>query len=760
MSEGDPIKLDIPPGIWRRGSSLSAQGRYYDCDQIRFKNGLPEKKAGWVKRVAERIVGYGRGAMAWVTRRGVRTAHTGTYLKCYAATDELRDITPFRESGTLGTDPFSVTNGDATVTVTDNTHGLEVGARVHFSGADPSALIDRTLGSNIGDAIGGGGLAAIFDGTTSQTVAASGNKGAATFAYAGKTLGTAAPIYKAIVYGSNNNGYVSGVNPTITIDLYGKAGAAPANSTDGTLLGTISFTDTADESGNPRTVIQGDGAPAGDTVTIFNHVWVRVSQDGAAGTMSIAEVQLFAYFLVDGEYEVATVPTVNSYTVESTTIPKTTDATVGGAAVAYDYEVNPGLASAVLGVGFGVGGFGEGTFGTARDIDDGIEVAMRHWFFNRYGDEVLVSYTGGSIFLWDEPSDDERAVAISGAPTYTRASFVTAEGYIFALGTNDGDMVIRWPARDDPTDWNPDLADDANARRLRSGNRMMAGCVFAESVNCMWSDTSFFLANYIGQPLIYDTPVVGISCGLISQGSFAVTDKGVLWMGASDFYIFGGGVVDRIPNRLDMRDFVFRRLNKTHAGKVACDYDDENNSVIWLVPFDLDQEPRHYVEVSLDDWSWWYGSWNGGNRTAIAQLPASGGALIMVGNPTALGEGYFFTHNVGLDADGIPLPWFLEQSILAMADGDRDIVFTHYQPDYERHEAGVVVTITTYDRPRGQANNNALMTASYTIGPTTELVDIDVSGRYFVRRIESDEIASDWRGGVDQLWIAGAGQAA
>lgn len=158
-------------------------------------------------------------------------------------------------------------------------------------GSNPIGSNLRSVGVNIGDAVSGGGLAAAFDNNTSQALAASANKASATSVYVGKDFSTfPRRIARAVVYGSNDQGYVSGANPNITITLYGKNGAAPASATDGTVLGSIGpFADTANESGNPRTI------DVSNTYldTYWDYVWATIAQSGAAATMAVAEVQIF-----------------------------------------------------------------------------------------------------------------------------------------------------------------------------------------------------------------------------------------------------------------------------------------------------------------------------------------------------------------------------------------------------------------------------------------------------------------------------------
>lgn len=155
-----------------------------------------------------------------------------------------------------------------------------------------SAVV-RTLGSaitggtNIGNMTAAGGLAAAFDGTTNQAQGSSARRDSVTNAYCGKTPASAKRVFKSISYGSNNHGYFVLANTTCDLALYGKTGAAPANGTDGTLLGTLSFTDTADESGNPREIV------SSDKETLWDHIWLYISERGTSGNVSLAELQIY-----------------------------------------------------------------------------------------------------------------------------------------------------------------------------------------------------------------------------------------------------------------------------------------------------------------------------------------------------------------------------------------------------------------------------------------------------------------------------------
>jgi hypothetical protein len=147
--------------------------------------------------------------------------------------------------------------------------------------------INLASGTAFGDFTNNGGLAAAFDGGTSENTAASATSvGGVTSGYVGTSI-TAGPksIFSCTVYGSNDNGFVSGANPTVTLNLRGKNDSQPSSQTDGTIVGTVSFTDTANESA-------GRAITMSDQTTQYDYFVVQITHNGAAASTQIAEVTL------------------------------------------------------------------------------------------------------------------------------------------------------------------------------------------------------------------------------------------------------------------------------------------------------------------------------------------------------------------------------------------------------------------------------------------------------------------------------------
>lgn len=148
--------------------------------------------------------------------------------------------------------------------------------------AGAALLLPTDQGTPIGDLTSSGGLAAAFDGTTAQASAASATKATATSGYVGKTLGQRFRIAKAEAWGSSDNGFTTG-GATVTLTLYGKQGAAPANATDGTSLVT---------SGSIADTTSMVTLTSSDTATEWDHVWLTVA--ASSGTIAVAELRLYS----------------------------------------------------------------------------------------------------------------------------------------------------------------------------------------------------------------------------------------------------------------------------------------------------------------------------------------------------------------------------------------------------------------------------------------------------------------------------------
>jgi len=129
-------QLKLAPGVNRENTRLSSEGKWYESDKVRFRQGTPEQVGGWERVSANTFLGVCRSLFSWVTRASINYISLGTNLKFYVSREgAYYDIMPIRVTVTLGADPFSTVSASNTVTVAATAHGAIVGDFVTYSGA-------------------------------------------------------------------------------------------------------------------------------------------------------------------------------------------------------------------------------------------------------------------------------------------------------------------------------------------------------------------------------------------------------------------------------------------------------------------------------------------------------------------------------------------------------------------------------------------------------------------------------------------------
>lgn len=129
-------KLTLKAGVNRENTRYTNENGYYVSDKVRFRQGTPEKIGGWTRISATFFLGVCRSLWNWITLGGANLLGIGTNLKFYIEQGgAYSDITPLRQTVTLGANPFTTVNLSTTVTVTDSTGGWVNGDYVTYSGA-------------------------------------------------------------------------------------------------------------------------------------------------------------------------------------------------------------------------------------------------------------------------------------------------------------------------------------------------------------------------------------------------------------------------------------------------------------------------------------------------------------------------------------------------------------------------------------------------------------------------------------------------
>lgn len=487
---------------------------------------------------------------------------------------------------------------------------------------------------------------------------------------------------------------------------------------------------------NPFTTVAG-----GMTVIVFHLAhgrslgdYVRFSGATAVGGLTIA-----------GEYVVSGIIDSSNYTFEAAT-QATSDAVGGGGAVVWTYPIPVGRADAVRGRGYGIGGYGEGTWGTPRDTY--LILALRTWALDNWGQDLLAMPRDGNLYLWQRVLATP-AQLVANAPTNNTSFFVTPEKIVVVLGAGGEHMRVQWGDQDNLTEWTVSDQTTAGSRVLIGGNHLHAGHP-TKGTNLILGDALVATMTFIGFPDVYgfDNDVGGASPAAGSVGIHASVEAGgrVFWMGHGDFYMYDG-TVKPIPNSSDIRSYVFENLTHEQSDKVICGVNSKFTEIWWFLPFESEND--HYVKVNVSNWAWDVGTVA---RTALIDLGVYPNPLMAAPN------GYVYQHEDGYNDDGAPMNEFVLTGALPSAawgyPNDTEIDFWSLFPDFDEIVGNVNVRLLTRTyalSPERERNYGP-------INAQTDAIDRRTYGKVARIKIDSTELDTFWRSGAHMFDISKGGQ--
>ena len=489
-----------------------------------------------------------------------------------------------------------------------------------------------------------------------------------------------------------------------------------------------------------------------------------VTFSGATAVSGITAAQ------INREFQVLSVPTANTYTV-NTGGSASAGSITGGGTVTADYQINIGLNTSVYGTGWGAGTWSRGTWGSAAtNTTPGTQ--LRIWSQDNWGEDLLMCVHDGGIYYWDTSAGfSYRAVtlaSLAGAnltPTIAKQVIVSErDRHTLVFGcdpeTDPGvqdPLVIRFSSQESLTDWETRADNTAGELRIGSGSEII-GAIQTKQQIIVFTDVSIHAMQYIGPP--YTFGVQEISSGVSIMGPNAMVAVGdvVFWMGKGEFYIYSGSVA-QIP--CDVKEYVFNRLNKDQALKIAAGHNGSFSEVWWFYPSDtsvsnvVNTENDSYVVYNYDQKIWDYGS--------MARTAWVGRGTL--GYPIAGGiDNYLYYQENGLnDASSNPpsaLNSYIESSVVDLGEGDQFMFASRVIPDITFRDSSsesstVTFTIKARNFPGdnfGPSDSNPVVkTADVTVEQYTDQVFIRLRGRSMSIRVESDQVNTAWRLGDPRL---------
>lgn len=448
------------------------------------------------------------------------------------------------------------------------------------------------------------------------------------------------------------------------------------------------------------------------------------------------------------EFQIDTVIDANSYTVEH---PLAASATAtGGGATNYEYDIDIGPAGNVTVTGWGTGGYGQGLYGFGQ-VGVGIDIPLRIWSLDNFGEDLLASPNGGALYHWDRSGGPTtRAVLVDTAPATIQRMLISPEArhvVTFGAGTGTasvpGDpdkLFIRFSDQEDFTNFIPSSVNTAGDIRLDVGSEIITA-VESRGDIIVFTDESLHALQFIGGTFVFAIRHLGQSVSIIGPNAVVDVNGIVYFMGEDDFLIYDG--VLRVMN-CDVRNQVFDDLNRAQGAKVFCSVNKLFTEVWWFYPALASETNNRYVKYNYKDQVWDFGVMN---RTAFHDSSA------FLGNkPYGTQAGKIFQHETGVDdSDGegvaVALTAFLESYEQEIGDGGWLLRVTEMTPDFKVLVGTIDLTLNARAYPQ-QPDIDVVTKGPFTIAPTTEKIDPKIKGRQVSLRVESDALGDDWRMGT------------
>jgi len=540
-------KILLKAGVNRENTRYTSEGGWYECNNVRFRQGTPEKIGGWTRLNTVKFLGVARSLWNWITLGGQNLIGVGTNIKFYIENGgTFNDITPLRSTTSAGEVTFSasVTTLSAAITsttattipITDATGFPLVGLILIDSEViSYTGITDNTL-----TGCSRGAAKLVNDVATNTTAATHSNS-------AGVTCFT-------ILVSDANNGATAG-------DF-------------------VTFTDAAPMGGN-------------FTAAVLNLEYEILTLEGS------------------NKYTVLARSFSNTTIAFSNVASTSADTGNGGSSTVGAYQLNVGVATASEVSDWGAGGWGAGLFGAGVTSQEILRIWSQQNFgedliFGPRGGRIYYWAATDDLRTRAVELSGSNVPVIQNLILVSDIN-----RFVFCFGANPlgsaarDPMLIRWSDQENAENWTPDATNQAGSLRLSRGTEIVAASQARQEV-LVWTDSSLYSLQYVGaESGVWAATLVGEQSSIASQNAVAYANGVAYWMGKDKFYKYDGRTQ---PLPCDLRKYVFSDFNPEQFDQVFSGNNEAFNEVWWFYCSAGVDTADSYVVYNYVDNIWYYGS--------------------------------------------------------------------------------------------------------------------------------------------------------
>jgi hypothetical protein len=700
-------KVLFKSGVNRENTRYTNEGGWYESNNIRFRQGSPEKIGGWTRISEATFLGVARSLKNWITLNSENLTAVGTHLKFYIENGGgYNDVTPLRATTSAGDVTFSASDSTlngainasiTTITLADTT-GFPPSGKIQIDSEviDYSAISSNTLTGCTR------GASYLVTGTSTSTTAASHDDGAAVGCFSVKVI----------------------------------------DSSHGAEVGDF-------------VVFSGAASLGGNIVANIINQEYQIESIIDSGT----------YVILAKSFSAKTITNASYTNVAS----NSSDSGNGGSSVIGKYQLNVGPSSANPLVGWGASGWGSGPWSEGASDTESLRVWSQENFgedliFGPRGGSIYY-WDGDTEPLATRAVELSSKSGASNVPTVQNIILISdINRFVFCFGTNtlgttvQDPMLIRWSDQEDATNWTPAATNQAGSLRLSRGTEIVAASQARQEV-LVWTDSSLYSLQYVGAGSgVWGATLVGEQTSVASQNSVAYANGVAYWMGKDRFYMYDGRTQ---PLPCDLRKYVFTDFNFEQYTQVFGGTNEAFNEIWWFYCSESSANIDRYVIYNYLENVWYYG-----NMARTAWLDSGLRAFPLAATYNSL----LVDHERGIDDNETGTPVAISASITSaqfdLEDGHQFALVSRMIPDVSfEGSTGDTPTInmTLFSlNSSGSGRNNpasesgvntgtVVRSASSPVDVYTEQIHTRVRGRQISLKIDSSTTGVQWQLGAPRL---------
>jgi hypothetical protein len=345
---------------------------------------------------------------------------------------------------------------------------------------------------------------------------------------------------------------------------------------------------------------------------------------------------------------------------------------------------------------------------------------------------------------------------LANAPTQVTGVLVTPKGHVEVWGcvpsgeTEFDPMCIKGSDADDPQDWTIAIGSEALEEFASGGSRIVTGVVGGDRVYYL-TDTLLLERTYRGLPgLTWSTVEKGEDCGCIGINAACYAAGRLWWMGNNKtFWVYDG--TQPQPLLCPGNKWVFDNIQFTQEDLIQCWHNAQFKEIWWEWADRRDgtNELSRYAAYNYETGVWVFGTRVGNVRTAT-------GAPRKAGFPISAGaDGYLYFHEKGDNANGAPLTGRVRSGAFDIGDGNTLAEISGYIPDTQDQAGSYTIRFYGYEFNDKSTPEDS---GALVVTPNTQnLMNFFVQGRQIEWELEFNDAPMRLRLGNPRFLIQDTG---